>query len=71
VRDALKLLVVAVGGVCVIWGPNADLGILFSSVREFFDLLTIDQPEFLLLDQMQKKNSSDVFWHFFHVSSCR
>ncbi len=50
--------------VCVIWGPDADLGILFSSVREFFGLLTVDRLEFLLLAQMQKKNSSDVFWRF-------
>jgi hypothetical protein len=48
----------------VIWVPDADLGILFSSVREFFDLLTFDRLECLLLAQMQKKNSSDVFWRF-------
>ncbi len=48
----------------MIWGPDADLGILFSSIREFFGLLTVDRLEFLLLDQMQKKNSSDVFWRF-------
>ncbi len=67
-RAALKVVVVAVGGVCVISGPDVDLGILFSSVREFFGLLTVDRPEFLLLAQMQKKNSSNVFWHFFSRS---
>ncbi len=48
----------------MLWGPDADLGILFSSVREFFGLLTVDRLEFLLLAQMQKKNSSDVLWRF-------